>query len=193
MAIQKNFAFNCPADAFARVSNYASTESSMEALSCIHVRNKNLEAVNGFSFLSFSSDLVEFSGEQDSVLFAFSTNLIKACQQKDALFLTWENNHLTVISKNGKELYIEPENPVRDWQFPNTEQFHSRITEEKFKPVHTIGFPYHVFETIKKTFGKDAKIKFSFTGEDKPCRFVVQDFPEYVGIIMPLIIEDNWE
>lgn len=180
---------NIPAHAFSTVHPFASNKKSLEALSCIYIDPLRICALNGYSFLMYENPNANtpFIAGKDYILIEPSPNLIKEAKKKNAGNIIYKGERLTLIDAYEKEIYIEPGEALKDYQYPDFEQFLAR--RESKQDLSEICFPYSRFDLIKQSFGKDASIKFEFTGKDAPCFFTIKNSPEYLGIIMPMSTE----
>jgi hypothetical protein len=175
-----------PAKAFSTVYPFISNKKSLEAISCIYIDPLRICALNGHALLMYENPNKDtpFIVGKEFILIEPSLSLVKESKKKNAYNIIYKGERLTLMDTYEKEIYIEPGEAFRDYQYPDFEQVLAR--RESKQDLSEICFPYSCFDLIKKAFGKNARIKFEFTGKKDPCFFTIEDSPEYLGIIMPM-------
>jgi len=173
------------------LKDFVSKEDSMDAIACISVEPADcggayVVALNGHCFAMFHDKDAEID---EAYVFKPSKALFSACRRtKKTIGAIVEGNDQKGRIKvmiGPSEIYVEPGNPFRAWQYPNWKNFVS--LHKKAKPFPTC-LPSDTFSRFNFPNNNGHRsLHIHTTGKESPVFVLNRAYPEFLGIFMPML------
>ena len=212
--------FSFPAEAFARVAAFRSSDDSTETLTCVHVRYEKGEtmqtehivaiALNRYAACRYTTECDGFiigalaetdtDGEPE-ILVNVTPDLVKWAKHKTAAAVHYDGKRLVVLNRAQQELFVQPGTAKKNYQPIQSDQFFQK-REQCGEATASVGFQASTFRLLMDAFGRDSSFRMRFCEPDKDgtnCAPVFVDvysggettpLTGYTTIVMPMSFKD---
>jgi hypothetical protein len=177
--------FSFPAEAFARVAAFRSSDESTETLTCVHVRYEKCEtlqtehivavALNGFAACRYTAECDGFitgaAAEIDTdwepeILVTVTPDLVKWAKHKTAEAVHYDGKRLVVLNRAQQELFVQPGTAKKRYQPIQSDQFFQK-REQCGEATASVGFSASSLRLLMDAFGRDCSFRMRFCEPDK--------------------------
>jgi hypothetical protein len=178
--------FSFPADAFARVAAFRSSDEADEALACVLIKIKQspddilpeelvATAVNGHSACKYTAECDGFitsavaKTDDDGapeILVSVTPDLVKWAKHKNAETVRYDGKRLVVMSRAQQELFVQPGKAKRDFMPIDCDRFFQK-REQCGEATASVGFSASSLRLLMDAFGRDCSFRMRFCEPDK--------------------------